>query len=249
MEGTRIRAKPSNNKKATWLVKYMTKTMKFLRSMLLKWLVCRRIGLNVLSGVDWEIDGLSVIVRSSSNIVNDIIDPLYLHSSDTNGTPLSGLKHTGTKNYRVWAAALKHCIHSKNKLGFINGKCVKANPKSEPFLAEQWESNAKLMWDELAETYDKIDGLPPTVKEAFSLLSRDESHRNMHSGSSGVKASSSTFASRFDNKGSPASFVSRPMDNKKKFNNNNKGKWSENASNLSRFPFASLRKSDEVAIV
>ncbi|GKC97869.1 hypothetical protein Tco_1168144 [Tanacetum coccineum] len=114
-----------------------------------------------------------------------------------------------------------------------------------------FSSNAKLMWDEFAETYDKIDGeydvmvqLPvctcngasfykdhvqllklmqfvmglddvyapiistlltteplPTVKEAFSLLSKDESHGNMHFGSLGVKASSYAFASRYDNKG------------------------------------------------
>ncbi|GJQ92446.1 hypothetical protein Tco_0003585 [Tanacetum coccineum] len=90
-----------------------------------------------------------------------------------------------------------------------------------------FSSNAKLMWDELAETYDKIDCTLltteplPTVKEAFSLLSKDESHGNMHSGSLGVKASSSAFASRYDNKGNSSSFVNRPMDNKKKFNNNN----------------------------
>ncbi|GKF35972.1 putative transcription factor interactor and regulator CCHC(Zn) family protein [Tanacetum coccineum] len=103
--------------------------------------------------------------------------------NDTYGTPLIGIKLTGIENYRVWAAALKHCIHSKNKLGFINGKCVKPDPETEPVLAEQWErcnsvvltwilncvstelfigqvfsSSAKLMWDELAETYYKIDG-------------------------------------------------------------------------------------------
>ncbi|GJZ81998.1 putative transcription factor interactor and regulator CCHC(Zn) family protein [Tanacetum coccineum] len=119
---------------------------------------------------------------STKNVI-DVNDPLYLHFDDTNGTPLIGLKLTESENYRVWAAALKHCIHSKNKLGFINGKCVKPDPETEPFLAKQWErcnfvvltwilncvstelfigqvfsSNAKLMWDELAETYDKIDG-------------------------------------------------------------------------------------------
>ncbi|GKE32908.1 hypothetical protein Tco_1452230, partial [Tanacetum coccineum] len=59
----------------------------------------------------------------------------------------------------------------------------------------------------------------PTVKEAFSLLSRDESHRNMHSGNTGIKTSSSAFVSRSDNKGNSSSFTNRPMDNKKKFNN------------------------------
>ncbi|GJX66286.1 putative LTR copia-type gag-polypeptide [Tanacetum coccineum] len=101
---------------------------------------------------------------SSSNniVVIDVNDHLYLRLNGTNGTPLISLKLTETENYRVWAAALKHCIHSKNKLGFINGKYVKPDPEVEPFLVEQWErffsNNAKQMWDELSETYDKIDG-------------------------------------------------------------------------------------------
>ncbi|GKC66131.1 RNA-directed DNA polymerase, eukaryota [Tanacetum coccineum] len=75
----------------------------------------------------------------SNNIITiDINDPLFIHSNDTNGTPLISLKLTGTKNYRVWTAALKHCIHSKNKLGFIDEKCAKP-PKTSPFFARQWE--------------------------------------------------------------------------------------------------------------
>ncbi|GKE06032.1 hypothetical protein Tco_1398050, partial [Tanacetum coccineum] len=86
---------------------------------------------------------------NNNNIVSiDINDPLYLHSNVTN-----------------------------------DGKCVKPDPKTSPFLDMQWErcnsivltwilncvsadlfvrqvfsSNAKTMWDELAETYDKVDG-------------------------------------------------------------------------------------------
>ncbi|GJY78471.1 putative RNA-directed DNA polymerase, partial [Tanacetum coccineum] len=267
---------------------------------------------------------------SGSGVVSiDMNDHLYLHSNDTNGTLLISFKLSGTKNYRVWAAALKHCIHSKNKLGFINGKLTKPDPETQPFLAGQWErcnsmvltwilnfvspelfigqvfsSNAKQMWDELAETSDKIDGsvifnlhykintvsqngfklsdyyhklnslwreyddmvqLPictrdgagsykdhvqllkliqfvmgmddvyapirstilttnplPTVKEAFFLLSRDESHRTMHAGGSGVKGSTSAFNSiPYDNKGNNTSFVPRSGDNKKRFDNSN----------------------------
>ncbi|GKB49038.1 protein kinase, ATP binding site-containing protein, partial [Tanacetum coccineum] len=73
-----------------------------------------------------------------------------------------------------------------------------------------------------------IDGLVTHIerdvffKEAFSLLSRDESHRTMHSGGSGVKGSTSAFNSRpNDNKGNNTSFVPRPGDNKKRFNNSN----------------------------
>ncbi|GKB20995.1 hypothetical protein Tco_0854918, partial [Tanacetum coccineum] len=61
----------------------------------------------------------------------------------------------------------------------------------------------------------------PTIKEAFSLLSMDESHRNIHSGSSRVKASSSAFMTKCDNKESTSAFAAKYVDNRKRFNNNN----------------------------
>ncbi|GKC33028.1 hypothetical protein Tco_1040322 [Tanacetum coccineum] len=52
----------------------------------------------------------------------------------------------------------------------------------------------------------------PTVKEVFSLMSRDESHKTMHSRDSMVKGSTSAFNSRpYDNKGSNTSFVPMPV--------------------------------------
>ncbi|GJQ89896.1 putative transcription factor interactor and regulator CCHC(Zn) family protein [Tanacetum coccineum] len=267
---------------------------------------------------------------SKSNIVAiDMNDPLYLHSNDTNGTPLVNIKLTRTENHRVWAAALKHCIHSKNKLGFIDGTLAKHDPETSPFLAMQWErcnsvvltwilncvstdlfvgqvfsSNAKTMWGELAETYDMVDGSVifnlhhkintisqngsklsdyyhkfnslwreydamvqlhvctcdgdssykdhaqllkliqfvmglddvygplrstilttdplPTVKEAFSLFSTEESHRLSHSGGLGVKGNNTSFVARpsGDSRGS-SSFVPRFGDNRRIFNNSN----------------------------
>ncbi|GJT88433.1 hypothetical protein Tco_1070150 [Tanacetum coccineum] len=60
------------------------------------------------------------------------------------------------------------------------------------------------------------------LDDAFSHLSRDESHRTMHDGGSGVKGSTSAFNSiPSDNKGNNTSFVPRSGDNKKRFNNSN----------------------------
>ncbi|GJY90117.1 ribonuclease H-like domain-containing protein [Tanacetum coccineum] len=165
----------------------------------------------------------------------------------------------------VWTAALKHCIHSKNKLGFINGKLAKPDPTVElaktsdkvdgsvifnlhfkiNTISQNWSklSDYYHKLNSLWREYDAIVALPvyfmmgldvvytlirsnilttkplPTVKEAFSLLSRDESHRTMHSG---VKGSTCAFNSRpNDNKGNNTSFVPRPGDNKKWFNNYN----------------------------
>ncbi|GJT06568.1 putative RNA-directed DNA polymerase, partial [Tanacetum coccineum] len=111
----------------------------------------------------------------------DQYDPLFLHSNDTSGVPLINFKLEGTKNYKVWKTALTIAIHTKNKLGFLNGKLVR--PSEEGFMQEQWDrcnsvvlnwilgcvsqdvfmgqvfsKNAKVVWDELEETYSKQDG-------------------------------------------------------------------------------------------
>ncbi|GKD45792.1 putative RNA-directed DNA polymerase [Tanacetum coccineum] len=67
----------------------------------------------------------------------------------------------------------------------------------------------------------------PTVKEAFSLLSRDESHKNIHFEGFGVKTGSSAFVSKCDNKEN-IFFAAKSTENKKRFNNNN--------NNIGRYP-------------
>lgn len=113
-------------------------------------------------------------IGSSSEMKLDVYDPLFLHANDTSGTPLINFKLIGTENYKVWCAAIKLALHTKNKLGFINGKCVKSDDNG--MLSEQWErcnsvvlswilgcvseelylgqifsKNAKVVWDELEE--------------------------------------------------------------------------------------------------
>ncbi|GJR62301.1 reverse transcriptase domain-containing protein [Tanacetum coccineum] len=65
----------------------------------------------------------------------DQYDQLLLHSNDTSGVPLINFKLEGTDNYKVWKVAITIAIHSKNKLGFINGKIKR--PEEEGFLQEQ----------------------------------------------------------------------------------------------------------------
>ncbi|XP_071714896.1 uncharacterized protein [Rutidosis leptorrhynchoides] len=97
----------------------------------------------------------------------DFGDPLYLHPSDTSSTPLS--------------RSVLLALGSKNKVGFVDGTCVK-NANDE-VLSKQWDrcnsivlswllgsiadelyaglifsENASTVWTELKETYDKIDG-------------------------------------------------------------------------------------------
>nr|GEV08691.1 hypothetical protein [Tanacetum cinerariifolium] len=160
---------------------------------------------------------------SGCKVVIDVNDPLYFHSNDTNGTPLIRIKLTGTENYRIWAAALKHCIHSKNKLGFINDGSVIFDIHYKINIVTQNGSKLSDYYHKLNSLwreYDAMVALPAytcdgasfykdhaqllklmqfvmglddvyapirstllttnplsTVKEAFSLLSRDNASR------------------------------------------------------------------------
>ncbi|GJQ93956.1 putative RNA-directed DNA polymerase [Tanacetum coccineum] len=116
----------------------------------------------------------------SSDLKLDIYDPLYLHPQDI-GSQLITFKLEGTENYKVWSAAVQLALHTRNKIGFITGKCVR--DENEGPLQQQWDrcnavvlswllgcvspelykgqvfcKNSKNVWDELKETYDKQDG-------------------------------------------------------------------------------------------
>ncbi|GJV81614.1 ribonuclease H-like domain-containing protein [Tanacetum coccineum] len=92
----------------------------------------------------------------------DAGNPLFLHNNDHSNMPLVGFKLIGSENYKMWSTAMKIALTGKNKLGFIDGTCVK--PVTSPVLAQQWErcqvysEIASEVWDELKETYDKMDG-------------------------------------------------------------------------------------------
>ncbi|GJY65189.1 putative RNA-directed DNA polymerase [Tanacetum coccineum] len=87
----------------------------------------------------------------------------------------------GTENYKVWSAAVQLALHTRNKIGFINEKCIREENASP--LQDQWDrcnavvlswllgsvsqdvykgqifsKNSKVLWDELKETYNKQDG-------------------------------------------------------------------------------------------
>ncbi|XP_071729077.1 uncharacterized protein [Rutidosis leptorrhynchoides] len=111
----------------------------------------------------------------------DFGNPLYLHASDTTNTPLIFIKLKGTENYNVWSRAMLLALSTKNKVGFVNGTCRKSTDNE--VLAAQWDrcnsivlswllssiseelysgqifsATASVVWTELKETYDKVDG-------------------------------------------------------------------------------------------
>ncbi|XP_076923682.1 uncharacterized protein LOC143585891 [Bidens hawaiensis] len=111
----------------------------------------------------------------------DVSIPLYLYPSDSSTLSIINIKLKGTENYGIWANAMKLALQVKNKIGFINGKCLKSN--DDEVLASQWDKcNSVVLtwilnsvcdelyvgqvysestfdvWEELKDTYDKVDG-------------------------------------------------------------------------------------------
>ncbi|GJX15623.1 ribonuclease H-like domain-containing protein [Tanacetum coccineum] len=127
----------------------------------------------------------------------DASNPLHLHANDSNGTPLVSIKLTGVENYRIWASAIKLGLQTKNKMGFITGSVLKSDYVASNLLSDQWDrcnavvlswilgslsqdvylghvfsDNAALVWKELQETYDRIDG-----SIVFTLLQKINSFK------------------------------------------------------------------------
>ncbi|GJT21426.1 ribonuclease H-like domain-containing protein [Tanacetum coccineum] len=112
-----------------------------------------------------------------------IISPflLILGSNDNSSLAIVNVKLVGAENYKMWATAMKTTLKGKNKMGFIDGTCMKQ--ESSDVLSKQLERcNAIVLgwilgslsqelyvgqvyseivfevWFELKETYDKMDG-------------------------------------------------------------------------------------------
>ncbi|GJZ28177.1 ribonuclease H-like domain-containing protein [Tanacetum coccineum] len=81
----------------------------------------------------------------------DISDPLHLHPNDTTTLTVVSIKLKRTKNYQVWSCAMLLALEGKNKTSFIDGTCKRSN-------TDEVLERAKHVWEELKETYDKVNG-------------------------------------------------------------------------------------------
>ncbi|XP_071727911.1 uncharacterized protein [Rutidosis leptorrhynchoides] len=184
--------------------------------------------------------GESGDATGSLTLINklDFGDPLYLHPSDTtSGTPIISIKLKGTENYNIWSRSMLLALGTKNKHDFINESCVKST--TDATLASQWDicntvvlswmlgtlseelyngqiysTNALTVWNDLKETYDKIDGSflmglndaymsvrsnillrdpLPDVKTAYAIIAREESHKISSSKDTNNKTQTSAF--------------------------------------------------------
>ncbi|XP_071718457.1 uncharacterized protein [Rutidosis leptorrhynchoides] len=74
----------------------------------------------------------------------DFGDPLYLHASDTTGTPLISVKLMGTENYQIWSRC--NSVVLSWILGYLS---------EELYCGQIFSSIASVV---LKEIYDKVDG-------------------------------------------------------------------------------------------
>nr|GEY97176.1 hypothetical protein [Tanacetum cinerariifolium] len=99
-------------------------------------------------------------ISSSFELNMPFGDTLYLHPNDTGGSPIVTIKLNGTETYKMWSIVMIFALRTHNKIGFIEVSCKRDN--KNPALANQWD----------------IEPLP-LVKAAFTVVSGEESHRNV----------------------------------------------------------------------
>ncbi|GJY35043.1 ribonuclease H-like domain-containing protein [Tanacetum coccineum] len=141
----------------------------------------------------------------------DAGNPLFLQNNDHYNVPLIGFKLTGTEYYKMWSTAMNIALTGKNKFGFVDGTYVKpvtslvlaqqwercnaivlgwilSSLSPYLYLGQVYSQIASEFLMGLNDVYQNIrsnilarDPLPD-VKEAFNVVSREESHRGLHPG-------------------------------------------------------------------
>ncbi|GKA93397.1 ribonuclease H-like domain-containing protein [Tanacetum coccineum] len=135
--------------------------------------------------------------QSLSVIMGDVLisgldadNPLCLHSNDLSNLPIVNVKLTRSENYKMWSTAMTIALTGKNKMGFVDGTCVK--PATSVVHCLEMESSHAI----------NILAREPfsDVKEAFNVISMEESHRGLHHGSgSGNKVQPAVFVAKTNN--------------------------------------------------
>ncbi|GKC06178.1 ribonuclease H-like domain-containing protein [Tanacetum coccineum] len=88
----------------------------------------------------------------------DAGNPLYMQSNDNTGLAIVNVKLIGAENYKMWATAMKIALKGKNKIGFIDGTCVKQD--SSVVLSQQWERRNAIVLDlSVSDYYHKLNSL------------------------------------------------------------------------------------------
>nr|GEW61495.1 putative Gag-polypeptide of LTR copia-type [Tanacetum cinerariifolium] len=118
-------------------------------------------------------------------LINNLDDgnPILVHNSDNSSSVLVLFKLLGTQNYIMWNNAMKLALQARNKYGFVDGTCLRDSFADSEVLCAQWDrcnamvltwimnvvfsnvymglvysENDASVWNDLNETYDKVDG-------------------------------------------------------------------------------------------
>nr|GEV77411.1 hypothetical protein [Tanacetum cinerariifolium] len=163
------------------------------------------------------------VVDSINNL--DAGNPLHVENSDNSNYVIIPFKLLGTENYRIWSGAVKLALQARNN----------CDASKELGLHQQLMKLMQFLMG-LDDYYQPIrsfllirDPLPE-VKDAYNVISREESHKGVHE-SSGVTES----------KQNTTSFVAKTFsNNKKQFNNNGNNFTRGTSSNVNRGPNLNL---------
>ena len=67
----------------------------------------------------------------------DAGNPLHVQTNDNSSTTLIPFKLLGTENYIIWSSSMKLALQARNKIGFIDGTCVKDSYVTSDVLSAQ----------------------------------------------------------------------------------------------------------------
>ena len=101
----------------------------------------------------------------------DSIHSMFLHNSDHPGMVLVTGPLTGS-NYLTWSRSMKIALIAKQKLGFVNGKCVQPDMNSKEYEAWLRADSMVISWILNSISKDIVDAFlyTNTVKELWDEL-------------------------------------------------------------------------------
>ncbi|XP_069152823.1 uncharacterized protein [Solanum lycopersicum] len=126
------------------------------------------------------IDENTSTIEGTSNVGNNTISAFHVHPSDSPGMMLFPTQFNGAR-YLSWRRGVMRALSVKNKLGFIDGICVKLSTNSSQIrqwqmcddMVTSWIFNSLTkeisdsveyvtdsveLWKELEDRYDQTNG-------------------------------------------------------------------------------------------
>ncbi|GKB05380.1 ribonuclease H-like domain-containing protein [Tanacetum coccineum] len=171
----------------------------------------------------------SQVAPSTSNFVDSINNldsgnPLHVQNRDKSNYVIILFKLLDTKNYRIWSGVVKLALQARNKYGFVDGTEIASSAREADALLIGLDD----YYQPVRSSLLTIDSLPE-AKDAYNVVSREESHRGVLVSSVGI-----------DSKQNATYFVAKTFNNNRRQFNNNNNFTRGSASNVNRGPNLNL---------